>query len=99
MLCAFWFTVGSTFVLSSGQEVSATELFHLDGTPSRHFEPWRDDLCQVGESTQIRLETTATKDGKDAGVVTYEVSADGKTLTSRCSTSPDQVRVFNRHRG
>ena len=42
-----------------------------------------------------RLETNATKDGKD-GVVTYEVSADGKTLTSRYSTAPGQVLVFDR---
>jgi predicted MarR family transcription regulator len=43
-----------------------------------------------------KLETNAIKDGKDAGVVTYEVSSDGKTLTSRYSTAPEQVLVFDR---
>jgi hypothetical protein len=45
------------------------------------------------------LETRAKKDGKDMGVMTYEVSADGKTLTSKYSTSPQspqQVVVFDR---
>ena len=42
------------------------------------------------------LETTAKKDGKDVGVVVYEVSADGKTLTSKYSTAPEQVLVFDR---
>ena len=42
------------------------------------------------------IETTAKKDGKDVGVVTYEVSVDGRTLISRYSTSPEQVLVFDR---
>ena len=41
-------------------------------------------------------QTPLVKDGKDAGVVTYEVSVDGKTLTCLYSTALDQVLVFDR---
>jgi len=88
-------TVGSTFVLSSGQEVRATELFHLDGRP--HPGTLNPGVMLSAKWAPPRkVETTASKDGKDAGVVTYEVSADGKTLTSRYSTTPEQVLVFDR---
>jgi hypothetical protein len=89
-------TVGSTLVLaSSGKEVRATELFQLDGKPHPGtLNP--GIMISAMWATGRKLETTATKDGKDAGVVTYEVSADGKTLTSRYSTAPEQVLVFDR---
>lgn len=65
-------TVSSTFVLaSSGKEVSATELFHLDGKP--HPGTLNTGIMISARwATGRKLETTATKDGKDAGVVTYE---------------------------
>jgi len=88
-------TVGGTFILPSGQEVSSTELFHLDGKPHPGtLNP--GVMISAKWASPRKLETTGTKDGKDVGVVTYEVSADGKTLTSRYSTSPDQVIVFDR---
>ena len=88
-------TVGSTFVLLSGQEVTATELFHLDGK----LHPGTLNpgvMISAKWASPLKLETTATKNGKDAGVVIYDVSPDGKTLTSRYSTTPDQVLVFDR---
>jgi hypothetical protein len=88
-------TIGSAFALVSGQEVRATELFHLDGKP--HPGTLNPGVTISAKWVNPRkLETNATKDGKDAGVVTYEVSADGKTLTSRYSTAPEQVLVFDR---
>jgi len=86
---------GGTFILPSGQEASSTELFHLDGKPHPGtLNP--GVMISAKWASPRKLETTGTKDGKDVGVVTYEVSADGKTLTSRYSTSPDQVIVFDR---
>ena len=83
-------TVGSTFVLSSGQEVSATELFHPDG--KQHPGTLNPGVMISAKWADSRkLETSATKDGKDASVVTYEVSADGKTLTTRYSAIPEQL--------
>lgn len=32
------------------------------------------------------IETSGKKDGQDIGVITYEVSTDGKTLTAKYST-------------
>ena len=88
-------TVGSTFVLPSGQEVSATELFHLDG--KQHPGTLNPGVMISAKWAGSRkLETSATKDGKDAAVVTYEVSADRKTLTTRYSAIPEQVLVFDR---
>ena len=51
-------------------------------------------MWPLGRLTHAR--NACYEDGKDVGVFTYEVSADGKTLTSRYSTSPQQVLVFDR---
>jgi len=89
--------VGGSFILSSGQEWSATELFHLDGK----LHPGTLNpgvMISAKWAGPRKLETGGTKDGKDVGVVTYEVSADGKTLTSRYSTAPAQVIVYERQK-
>jgi len=83
------------FVLASGQEVTATELFHLDG--KQHPGTLNPGVMIAANwASPRKLETSATKDGKDAGVVTYEVSADGKALIARYSTVREQVLVFDR---
>ena len=88
-------TVGSKFVAASGQEQTATELFHTDG--KEHPGTLSLGVLHTARWVNARMiETTAKKDGKDMGVVQYEVSADGRTLTSRYSTSPEQVLVFDR---
>ena len=90
-------TVGSTFWLASGQEVTATELFHIDG--KQHPGTLNTGVMMSARwAAPRKLETSATKGGKDAGVVTYEVSADGKSLISRYSTIPEQVLVFDREK-
>lgn len=88
-------TIGSKFVAGSGQEQSATELFHTDG--KEHPGTLSPGVLHTARWVNSRmLETSAKKDGKDFGVVTYELSADGKTLISKHSTSPQQVLVFER---
>ncbi len=44
------------------------------------------------------LETRAKKDGQEIALATYEISADGKTLTATTSgaVALDQVIVFER---
>jgi hypothetical protein len=42
------------------------------------------------------LASIAEKNGQIVALVTYEVSADGKTLTSRSSGLLEQVIVFDR---
>ena len=88
-------TVGSKFVAASGQEQTATELFHADG--KEHPGTLSSGVLHTARWVNARMiEITAKKDGKDMGVMQYEVSADGKTLTSRYSTMPEQVLVFDR---
>ena len=88
-------TVGSKFVVASGQEQTATELFHTDG--KEHPGTLSLGVLHTARWVNPRLlEITAKKDGKDMGMMQYELSGDGKTLTSRYSTSPEQVLVFDR---
>ena len=91
-------TIGSKFATASGQEQSAADLFHTDG--KEHPGTLSPGVLHTARWSNSRtLESRAKKDGKDMGVMTYEVSADGKTLTSRYSASPQspqQVVVFDR---
>jgi len=88
-------TVGSKFVAPSGQEQTATELFHTDG--KEHPGTLSSGVLHTAKWVNPRMiEITAKKDGKDMGVMQYEISADGKTVTSRYSTIPEQVLVFDR---
>jgi len=50
--------------------------------------------ARMAASTAI--ETSGSQDGHEIGRVTYEVSADHQTLTSKYSTNPSQVLVFDR---
>lgn len=88
-------TIGSKFVTASGQEQTATELFHMDG--KEHPGTLNPGVLHTARWVNSRtIETSAKKDGKDVGVVTYELSLDGKTLASKYSTSAQQVLVFDR---
>ena len=88
-------TIGSMFVNASGKQETAADLFHTDG--KEHPGTLNPGVIHQARWIDSRtLETSAKKDGKDVGVVTYEVSADGKTLTSKYSISPGQVLVYER---
>jgi hypothetical protein len=91
-------TLGSKFATASGQELTAADLFHTDG--KEHPGTLSLGVLHTARWIDARtLETRAKKGGKDMGVMTYEVSADGKTLTNKYSMSPQspqQVVVFDR---
>jgi hypothetical protein len=88
-------TVGANFVTTSGRQQSATELFHMDG--KEHPGTLNAGVVVTGKWMNARvIETGGKKDGQDVGVITYEVSADGKTLTHRYSAAPEQELVFER---
>jgi hypothetical protein len=86
-------TMSSQLVFVSGQEQRATETFRTDGTETPGtltpgvtlVAKWLDPFV---------LASLAKKDGKVIAVVTYEVSADGNTLTSRSSGMVEQTIVF-----
>lgn len=90
-------TVSSAVVLASGQEQRGAETFQTDGTerPGTLNPGIVLTAKWIGPSI---LETRAKKDGQEIGLVTYEVSADGKTLTAKSSgtIALEQEIMFDR---
>jgi len=88
-------TLTSELVNESGQKQRGAETFLTDGTETpgtltpgiSHVARW------VGPSV---LATIANKGGNTVFLITYQVSADGKTLTARSSGLVEQVVVFTR---
>jgi hypothetical protein len=88
-------TLGSRVVRPSGQEQKVAETFRTDGTETlgaltpglTHVARW------VGPQVLV---LTAHKDGQVIGLQTFQVSGDGKTLTSRLSGMAETVIVFDR---
>jgi hypothetical protein len=70
-------TLGSKSVTASGQEHSATELFLPTARNTWHAQPPAFSTRHRWVNARM-IETRATKDGKEMGVMTYEVSADGR---------------------
>ncbi len=88
-------TMSSQLAFGSGQEQRATETFRTDGTETRGTLTPGVTLVAKWLDLHV-LASLAKKDGNVIAVVTYEVSADGKTLTSRSSGMVEQTIVFDR---
>ena len=91
---------GNTITMSSitvvaGKELKAAETFRSDGTetPATLNPGLRLASQWVGPHV---LTTVAMKGDQLYALVTYELSADGRTLTSRSSGSIEHVLVFER---
>jgi hypothetical protein len=88
-------TLASEVVHASGKNQRSAETFHTDGTETpgtltpgfTHVARW------VGPHV---LAATAMKGGETVFLQTFQVSADGKLLTSRISGLVEQVVVFTR---
>jgi hypothetical protein len=78
-----------------GHEQRAAETFRSDGTETPGtLTPGVTHVARfVGSHV---LTTIANKNGEMFAMITYEVSADGKTLTSSGSGMLEQVIVFGR---
>src|SRR5262249_51893061 len=88
-------TIGGSFVTTAGQTQLATELFHVDG--KEHPGTLNPGVVLTARWIDARtLETGGKKDGKDVGMVMYQVSPDGRSLTQKYSGSPEQELVFDR---
>jgi hypothetical protein len=87
--------MSSVIVDPAGKEQRAAETFRSDGTETPGtLTPGVTHIAKfVGSQV---LATIANKDGKLFAMITYEVSADGKTLTSRSSGMMEQTMVFER---
>jgi hypothetical protein len=85
-------TITDVVVKDSGQEEHGENTIRADGNehPSEHGNGYA--LTARWRGSHV-LETVATKDGQVAGWGTYEVSADGKTLTI---SADQQVIVLDR---
>ena len=88
-------TLASSFVLPSGKTASETETFRADGTETAatqmpgiiHVANW------VGPHV---LALIARKGNQNIALITYDISADGQTLTARTSGIVEQMVVFRR---
>jgi len=90
-------TIGSKIVTRSGQELTSTELFHMDG--KEHPGTLGPGVTHTARWVNASLiEAAAKKDGKDLGWETFEVSPNGRTLTFKISAQPEQVLVFDRQK-
>ena len=90
-------TMSSHLVFVSGQEQRASETFRTDGTETPGTLTPGVTLVAKWLDPHV-LASLAKKDGNVIAVVTYEVSADGSTLTSRSSGIVEQTIVFDRAR-
>ena len=87
--------LASSLTLLSGQTLSETETLRADGTETAatltpgvtHVANW------VGPQV---LALIARKGDQNIALITYEVSADGQTLTARTSGLVEQMMVFRR---
>jgi hypothetical protein len=79
----------------AGQTQHAKETFRTDGTETPGSLNPGVILVARWVGSHV-LATIAKKDGRTFGLVTYEVSADGKTLTLRSSGAVEHVIVFER---
>lgn len=83
-------TISDVVVDAAGDEVRTTNTIHADGR--EHAAEYGYALCSEWRGPRA-LEWEATKNGQPEGRGSYEVSADGKTLTL---TASDHVFVFDR---
>jgi hypothetical protein len=88
-------TMASDVVDALGKTQRAEETFRTDGTETPGTLNPGVLLVARWVGSQV-LATIAKKDGQMIGLITYEVSSDGKTLTSRSSGLAEQVIVFER---
>jgi hypothetical protein len=87
-------TMASEIVNPSGQTQRAAETFRTDGTETAGTLSAGVTLMAKWLGPHV-LASIATKNGQVVALVTYEVSADGRTLTSRSSGVIEQVIVFD----
>ena len=88
-------TLASSFTLASGQTQSESETLRADGTETA--ATLRPGVIHVANwvGPQV-LALIARKGNQNIALITYEVSADGQTLTARTSGLVEQVMVFRR---
>ena len=87
-------TMSASYVMA-GKELKAAETFRSDGKETPGTLTPGTMLASKFVGTHV-LASIATKGGNVIVLQTWEVSADGKTLTSRSSGTVEQVIVYER---
>jgi hypothetical protein len=88
-------TMASRLIDPSNEEKEAAETFRTDGTETPGTLTPGVFLAARWVGSHV-LATIAKKDNQTIALATYEVSADGKTLTLRSSGTVEHVIVFER---
>ena len=83
---------------ASGEEESATTTLHADGKERPASELAPGVMLVTRWVSPHKLETATTKDGEAVGLGTYEVSADGMTLTATVSGTRRGRTTVQEHR-
>ena len=84
----------SSVVLPSGKAIQERDTLRADGTETAAVTPGAVHVANWLGSHVLALITK--KGNQNLALITYEVSADGQTLTARTSGVVDQVLVFKR---
>jgi hypothetical protein len=87
-------TLANSVVLASGQTIQEREPLRADGTETPASAP---GVTHVANWLGSHVLALITKQGdRNLALITYEVSPDGQTLTTRTSGQFEQVVVFKR---
>jgi len=90
-------TLANSVVMPNGQTIQERETLRADGTETAATNPQTTGLVHVANWVGSHVLALVTKKGnQNLALITYEVSADGQTLTVRTSGLVEQVVVFKR---
>jgi hypothetical protein len=88
-------TLASSLVMPSGETIQERETFRADGTETA--ATWIPGVVHVANWVGSHVLALISKKGnQNIALITYEVSADGQTLTARTSGPTEQVVRFKR---
>jgi len=87
-------TLANSVVMPSGETIQERETLRADGTETAAAAP---GVVHVANWVGSHVLALITKKGnQNLAIITYEVSTDGQTLTTRTSGLIEQVVVFKR---
>ena len=87
-------TLASSVVMANGQTMQERDTLRADGTETAATTPGAVHVANWVGSHVLALITR--KGNQNLALITYEVSADGQTLTARTSGLIEQVVIFKR---
>ena len=90
-------TLASSVVMPSGETIQERETLRADGTETAATNPQTTGVVHVANWVGSHVLALISKKGnQNIALITYEVSADGQTLTARTSGLVEQVVIFKR---